>query len=133
MIRFTTLLALTVAACSDAFAPTTESVAGDYRLQWLISVNGGHGINWGPRGATLNISLAPNGTTSGRLFIPGSDEDGSDFDVDMAGTWTLTGDTVRFSQTADSFVRDMAWIAGENVLSGDHTLGDDRVVAAVMK
>ena len=130
------LLLLVVAAlfaCSDSFSPTIENVAGDYRLASLVSLNGGHRIDWGLRGATFSISLAPDGTTSGRLFIPGSNEDGSDFDVDMAGTWTLSGDTVRFTQTADSFVRDMAFIAHENRLRGDHTVGDDRVIASIAK
>jgi hypothetical protein len=122
-----------VVGCSDSFAPTTENVVGDYSLQWLLTVNGGQGTNWGQRGATFNLSLAPNGTTSGHLFVPGVDEGGGDFSADMAGTWTLSGDTVRFSQTADSFVRDMAWIVSENRLGGDYTSGDDRVIASVKK
>lgn len=127
---------LTVAAlvaCSDSFSPTTENVAGAYRLLRLVAINGGHVTDWGRRGATFTITLAPNGTTTGRLFIPGADESGADFDVDMAGTWSLSGDTVRFTQTADSFVRDMIFIAHEDWLGGDYTVGDDRVIAAVAK
>jgi hypothetical protein len=38
----------------------------------------------------------------------------------MSGTWTLSGDTVRFAQTADSFVRDWPFFARENQLVLDH-------------
>ena len=51
----------------------------------------------------------------------------------MEGTWTLTGTTVHFSQIADTFVRDMDWIASENRLSGDKTFGAVRVRVVLTK
>ena len=42
-------------------------------------------------GSTVAITLATNGTTTGRLFVPGGADDGSDLDGDLAGTWTLSG------------------------------------------
>jgi len=132
-VQIALCLILTLAACDNPFSPTNENVAGTYTLLRLVSVTGGHVTDWRPRGATFSISLAPNGSTTGQLFIPGADESGADFSVDMTGTWTLSGDTVRFTQTADSFVRDMTFIAHENWLGGDYTSGDDRVIAAVAK
>ena len=123
----------TVSACSDCFDPPTENVAGDYRLQSLVTMNGGDWTDWRAAGATFTISLAPNGTTSGHLFIPGSNGRGSDFSVDMAGTWALNDETVTFMQAADSFVPYMAFDVGENRLSGDLTSGHGRVIAVLKK
>jgi len=79
------------------------------------------------------MSLAANGTTTGHLFLPGADTGGADFNADMAGTWMLSGDTIQFDQTADSFVRDMPFLAGENRLTGDHTFGGVRVRLVLTK
>ena len=111
----------------------TENIAGDYRLQSLVTMNGGVWTDWRAAGAAFTISLALNGTTSGHLLIPGSDDGGGDFSVDMAGTWVLNDETVSFMQAGDSFVRDMAFDVGENRLSGDLTSGDYRVIAVLKK
>ncbi len=121
-------------ACSDPFSPTLENVAGTYSLARLTEVHGTAGsTNWAAAGATLTITLQTNGTTTGRLFIPGADESGADFDVDMLGTWTLTDGVVAFTQTGDSFVRDMTWRPFRNRLTGDETFGDDRIIVALTK
>ena len=123
-----TLLAATaLVACSDSFAPTTENVAGDYVLQALVTDDTSGTTDWKSAGATWTMTLTTNGITTGHLFIPGAGEGGSDVNADMAGTWTLSGDTVEFSQAADSFVRDMPFFARENRLTGDHTFGPTRV------
>ncbi len=123
----------TVSGCSDSVEPPTETVAGDYRLQSLVTMNGGDWTDWRAAGAAFTISLAPNGTTSGHLLIPGSDDGGGDFSVDLAGTWALSDETVSFMQAGDSFVRDMAFDVGENRLSGDLTSGHGRVIAVLTK
>jgi len=121
-------------ACSDPFTPTVENVAGTYTLERLTEFHGTVGAtNWVPRGGTMTITLETNGTTTGRLFLPGADESGADFDVDMAGTWTLIDGIVVFNQSADSFVRDARWVARRSRITGDHTLGDDRVIAVLSK
>ncbi len=124
--------AVAVVACSDSFTPTAENVSGDYSLQTLTTKDLGPAKDWVAAGATLTITLAPNGTTTGHLFIPGADTAGTDFNADMAGTWTLTGDTVRFTQTADSFIRDMVFFARENRLVGDHAFGASGVSVSVV-
>jgi|SRR5882762_10252163 len=115
------------------FEPTTENVAGDYRLQALVTISGGVWTDWRAAGAKFTIALAQNGTTSGHLFIPGSDDGGGDFSVDLVGTWALSGETVTFAQTADSFVREMTFDVGENRLSGELTSGHGRVIAVLKK
>jgi hypothetical protein len=53
--------------------------------------------------------------------VPNGAEDGGDLDADLAGTWALVGNTVTFSQTADTFIRDAAFAAGPNRLTGEDT------------
>ena len=120
-------------ACSEAFKPTTENVAGDYNVQTLTTTDTSGTTDWVTAGATWTMSLAVNGITSGHLFIPGAAEGGGDFTADMAGTWTLSGDSIQFDQLADSFVRDMSFLALENRLTGDHTFSGTRVRLVLTK
>ncbi len=124
---------ISIVACSDSFKPNTANVAGTYRLQRLITTDILDTNDWVAAGATLSLTLNTNGTTAGHIFAPGAGSGGSDFDADLAGTWNLTGDVVTFSQTADTFLRDMPFIAGENRLSGDQTFSGTRVTAVLTK
>ncbi len=121
--RFAPAALVLLLACggSDSFTPTEETVAGTYEASvfTVTSFNGTTDLLL--TGATVDATLAPDGTTSGRLFVPGGDEDGGDLDADLTGTWTLTGQTVTFNQTADTFIRDVEFIAGRNTLTGEGT------------
>jgi hypothetical protein len=112
-----------VLACggSDGFTPTEETVAGTYEASvfTVTSFNGTTDLLLA--GATVDATLAPDGTTSGRLFVPGGEENGDDLDEDLTGTWTLTGQTVRFDQTADTFIGQAEFIAGPNTLTAEGT------------
>lgn len=134
------LLALLIGACSEG---TTEPdpdpgadpallagvyVAEDtYGTLTFITMASGETIDWLEEGASLTIELAADGKTTGRLFVPGADEDGEDFDADLKGTWKLQGDTVHFSHSADSFIRDTPFVVKGSRLEADHILGDTRV------
>lgn len=115
------LAGLAIACGGDIFSPTTANVAGTYAATTFTTTTAGVTTNQLAAGASLTITLAVNGTVTGQLFIPGAGEDGGNFIADMAGTWTLSGSTVDFAQTADSFVRDVSFIASENQLTGDAT------------
>ena len=106
---------------SDTFTPTEETVAGIYEATTFTVTSRVGTTDLLLAGATVDATLAPDGTTSGRLFVPGGAEDGSDLDEDLTGTWTLTGETVTFDQTADTFIRDAEFIAGRNTLTGEGT------------
>jgi hypothetical protein len=54
------------------------------------------------------MNLAANGATSGHLHMAAS-AGNPVFDADMTGTWTMNGNVVDFTQTADTFVRDMVF------------------------
>ncbi len=129
-------LALAIAACGDddPFNPTVDNVAGSYTASTFTIESDLLGtVNLLAAGATVSATLDADGTTTGRLFIPEGDDDGSDLDVDLTGTWTLTGDTVTFSQTEDSFIRDVDFVASENRLTGEGTFDDTDVLLVLTK
>jgi len=109
-----------VVACSDAFKPTIENVSGDYQMQSFTTDSAGVHKDWVAAGATMEILLTPLSDVIGQLIVPGDT-------ASMLGTWEVSGNTVHFTQDADTFVRDMDWIADKDRLSGDETFGAVRV------
>ena len=114
-------LALALGSCGgeDTFSPTVETVAGSYTASLLTLSSTVGTTDLLALGSTVAITLAVGGTTSGRLFVPGGADDGSDLDVDLAGTWALSGSTVTFQQAGDTFIRDVEFTAGPNELNGE--------------
>jgi hypothetical protein len=114
-------LAIGLAACGDddSFSPTVETVAGSYTATTFTLSSAVGTINLLGAGATVTIVLETDGSTTGRLFVPGGDDDGSDLDQSLEGTWTLTGDTVTFDQTADTFLPEVQFTATANRLTGE--------------
>jgi hypothetical protein len=119
IIALTLALALGGCGGEDTFSPTAETVAGSYTASALTLTSSVGTTDLLALGSTVAITLAADGTTAGRLFVPGGDDDGSDLDVDLAGTWTLSGSTVTFNQTGESFIRDAEFTAGPNRLNGE--------------
>ena len=132
------LLALTVclAGCSDD-GPTETSLSmslvagdyaaeGDYGVYTMTTTVDGQTVDQLAQGLSLTLTLTEDGRTSGRLFMPEGDEDGSDYEADLTGTWTLTGNVVDFSHQADTFIRDMSFRVEGGQLSGDEMFGDTR-------
>ena len=118
----TLMLFLTISCGGDEpFSPTVQNVAGSYQASSLTGTQSGITVNLLSLGATVAIVLNENGTTTGRVFAPGLDEGGQDLDVDLAGTWTLQGETVTFNQTGDTFIRDIPFTVGRNRLQGEGT------------
>jgi hypothetical protein len=116
-------LAMAVGGCGgeDSFTPTEETVAGSYTARSFTLSSSVGTTDLLALGSTVSITLASGGTTTGRLFVPGGAEDGSDVDVDLAGTWALSGTTVTFDQGGDSFIRDVEFTAGPDQLTGEGT------------
>ncbi len=82
--------------------------------------------DWVAAGASMEVLLTPLGDVIGQLIVPLDT-------ASMLGTWELTGTTVHFTQDADTFVRDVDWIASESHLSGDETFGSVRVRVVLKK
>ncbi|MGH2356601.1 MAG: hypothetical protein ACRDGJ_01135 [Candidatus Limnocylindria bacterium] len=125
------LIASLVACGSDSFTPTQETVAGSYSATTFTAASGAGTLDLLGLGASVTVTLAADGTTTGRLFVPGGGEGGEDLDEDLTGTWTLDGSTVTFSQTADTFIRDAAFTAGRDRLTGEGTF-DGQTIRLVL-
>jgi len=109
-------------------------MAGDYHVTSFTTTDTlGTTVNWVAIGATLTLSLTTNDSVTGHIFVPGGGPGGADLDADMAGTWHLVGDIVTFNQAADTFVRNVAFIASKNRLSGDQSFSSTRIRITLTK
>lgn len=135
--RFAVLAAaLVLVGCGDdpeAPALDMADVAGDYRATTLRTIVAGQTTDHLAAGATLEITLLASGQTTGRFYVPGGDEDGSDYEADLAGTWTLRGNVVEFSHQSDTFVRDVEFRAEPGRLSADEVVSGTRIVVVLEK
>ena len=134
----TLTVGLALGACGgggdgDPFTPTEETVAGNYTAFSFTLTSSLGTVDLLALGSTVNVVLAANGTTTGRLFVPGGEEGGGDLDVDLAGTWALAGTTVTFNQTADTFIRDVEFTVAPNQLSAEGTFNGDVVQLVLRK
>ena len=128
-------LSLALAGCGDddSFSPTTDNVAGSYSASSFTVSSTLGTIDLLALGASVEVTLEPDGTATGRLFVPGGAAGGSDLDADLTGTWSLAGSTVTFNQTADTFIRDADFTAEENRLTGEGTFNGQTVRVVLEK
>ena len=98
-------------------------IGEEYGATELTTTDQGETTDWLVLGAEVEMNLTVDGTTTGRLFVPGADEDGGDFVADLSGRWTLRGDTVRFDHTADTFIRDTPFLVQGMRLVGEERFG----------
>lgn len=139
-----------LAACQDGgptppATPTMQSVAGSYAaLEGEAGSNSygaisftttldGKTTDWLAQGAVIQISLALDGSTTGHILVPGVYGDGSDFDEDLAGSWSLDGSTATLSHSADTFLRDMPFTVEDDQIIGDRAFGDDARIRVVLE
>lgn len=123
------------AACGDSFEPTADNVAGVYTATTFRGEVDGVDRDFLDEGSTFTITLAANGTTTGRLFVPDGNEDGSDLDESLVGTWALDAEAseVTFTQSADTFIRNMTFTASEDELEGNETFTDSTIEVELEK
>ncbi len=121
------LLALAaVAGCGKdgPTGPSAADLAGTYTLTQLNTTVGGVTTDQVQAGASMTLTLNADGTTGGALFVPAGGENGADLSANLAGTFTVDGQTVEFQQEADTFVRDMTFTFDGDGLSGTATFND---------
>jgi hypothetical protein len=117
-------VALTVALLTGCDNPlTVDDLAGTFIASTFTVTEGGVTEDLLAAGASITVTLSSDGSTSGQLFVPGGNEDGSDFDADLSGTWTLDGSQVSLDHVADTFIRDMSFTADQDRLTGQATFG----------
>jgi hypothetical protein len=113
------LLAASLIAVASACGSSTDSnpIAGSYTATtFLVTPTGQSAMNILTQGGSLTIAIANDNSTTGTLFIPASANAGTAFTASMAGTAVQTGSTVHFTQSADSFVRNLTFSVGDGVL-----------------
>jgi hypothetical protein len=115
-------MALALAACGgdddDGFHPTVDDVAGSYSASVFTLTSGNGDFDLLAIGASVTATLNADGTTTGRLQVPGVGGGGA-IDEDLAGTWSLSGTTVTFSPSASSLLTDVDFAAGPGTLTGE--------------
>jgi hypothetical protein len=119
-------IAIFLASCGDddSFSPAPDDVSGSYSASSFTVTDSSETVDLLATGASVQITLASDGATTGRLLLPGGDPNG-DHDEDLAGTWTLSGDKVTISPRGPSVLRFTEFtvapdqLTGERVLSGE--------------
>lgn len=110
--------ALTLAACrSDSTAPEASPIAGTYTATQLSVTEGGFSVDALGLGVSLTMTLTSPSAVSGTLIVPAAvSESGRNEVNNLVGTFTQRADTVRFTQAADTFVRDIPFLVRGNTL-----------------
>ena len=123
------LAVATIGACADDpnVPPGSVPVGGQYHATTFTISPGGSPVNLLALGTSLVITLAPDHTTSGRLIVPAVVTGEEALDEDLAGTWRQSHDTVFFSQTADTFIRDVPFVVHGSALVGQIVDPEGRV------
>ena len=115
-------MALALAACGGdddgGFNPTVDDVAGVYSASAFTLTSGNGDFDLLAIGASVTATLNADGTTTGRLQVPGVGGGGA-IDEDLAGTWSLSGTTVSFSPSASSLLTDVDFAVGPGTLTGE--------------
>ncbi len=132
LLCLTTLSALLACRADDVTGPPLTVLAGSYTAEGPFgaitfttsTADGDDETDWLAQGASIVLELADDGTTGGRLFVPGGDEDGGDMDEDLTGTWSVEDGVVTLAHDADTFLRDMPFASDGDRLEGEETFGD---------
>jgi hypothetical protein len=115
--------------CGGVTAPDSE-LNGAYSASQWVTTSGSVQTNQVVAGSTLDLSLDLDGGLSGHLHVAASGGNPA-FDADMAGTWTHSGNTLKFNQSADTFVRDLIFSVVRNgdtwALAADQVISGTRV------
>jgi hypothetical protein len=121
--RVVLCMALALAACGgdddDGFNPTVDDVAGSYSASAFTLTSGNGDFDLLAIGASVTATLSADGTTTGRLQVPGGVGGADAIDEDLAGTWSLSGTTVTFSPSVSSLLTDVDFSAGPGTLTGE--------------
>lgn len=133
VLAFALLAVGLLAGCGDddPVGPTVEAVAGSYAATTFTATSSAGTVDVLQQGGILQLTLAPDGTASGRVLIPQAGGGGSDFDESLAGTWTVQDGIVRLSQPADTFLRDLPLRVDGGRLHGEATFNGTTVVVVL--
>lgn len=129
------------ATCPSAGA--VSQIAGTYDLtRLLISQEEDDGTESDPfdvaeamgNGGSFELTLDPNGTTSGHIYVPGNPgEEGSGVDLSLEGTWRINDGTITLD-TADEAVIDQVSYTFESgkLIGGEGSWTDVTIYEVVL-
>jgi hypothetical protein len=121
MRRAALALSLALAACGGddgGFSPSMSNVSGSYHATTFTAQSPAGSTDLLVLGATVDVTLTSDGATSGHLTVPGAGDNGGTLEEDLAGSWSLSGNTVTFSQTTGTLIQGATFTAEENRLTG---------------
>ena len=133
LVLAVSLAGVMLAGCADDPVVPPPGAPGDYHATRFALSTTGQPINLLAAGASLSISLGDDHQTSGRLQIPAAVTGGIPLDQSLAGTWRQSHDTVFFSGTADTFVRDVPFLLRGATLVADQTRNGTRLQVTLAK
>lgn len=108
-----------LAGCRSSTEPAP--ITGTYTATtFRITPTGGNSINVLTQGGALSLTITSTNATSGVLTLPASVTGDAALTESMAGTASRVGNTVRFQQSADTFVRDLVWTVNGNTLQANN-------------
>jgi hypothetical protein len=99
-------------------------VVGSYTAVTFTTHAGGMLTDHLALGSRMELLLRADGTSAGMLLMPDRAAGGQCFNVNLAGTWTLNGDSVEFESTVNTFVRDMTFVFENDRLEGEQIFGE---------
>lgn len=131
-----------VPGCGDdpvgpALVDTRAEVVGSWGATAFTVEQDGETTDVLAEGGSLELVFRDDGTTGGQLLVPGGAEDGGDLEASMEGTWSLQDpDTdgpvsVEVDQQADTFVRDVAWVGGEDRLTASASFAGTEITVVL--
>jgi hypothetical protein len=125
--RATVLALLTLSSawssgCGSDTPNQPSSIAGAYTATvFRVTPTGQPTVDVLAQGGSLSVTIASDNTASGSLSLPASIT-GTPFTASMTGTVVQTSATVRFEQTADTFVRDLTFTVVGNTLQATNQI-----------
>jgi hypothetical protein len=117
----------TSTSCGGSDGPTTTtppSIVGSYKATvFQVTPAGQPMIDVIAKGGTLSLVIAADNSTTGSLSLPPTIL-GTPFSATLTGTAVQTGNTVKFQQAADTFVRDLTFtVNGTSLEAKNQTAG----------
>ena len=104
------LASASVAVSCGEIAPGPTNYVGAYvATVFLITPTGQPVIDVLLKGGSLNITITASNTTTGQLSLPASVTGTTPLLQPMTGEAVITGSTLKFTQVADTFIRDLTW------------------------
>jgi hypothetical protein len=133
LVRTLSAILLVAAPMGCGGATNPDPLVGTWLATTLLIAPAGRApTNALAAGGTLGLNVANNFVTAGTLILPPSVTGGATLTVSLAGTAVRTDNTVRFSPTADSFMRGLTFTLADNLLQATSQVVADTTYTLVL-